>query len=456
MGTVSAADVAGNVGSLDVHFVVDPTPPKLGQYLTTVLDETKVTASLNQPEMTVQYADDQADEVTWSQETCASNCPQVAKLASRLSLPAGGDVSTNNLPHFLFHVTDDCFGVDDFEPALTVAFQLFHDDTLLEETTAGIMDCKGGDVTVPIAIQTFSDKEEDDFSFAPEALPNRLVVSAVDRAGNAVSEQRTFELSILPPPLFVVAPAEGEEAPDPAPGFLDPAAPKLHLMVSGGATLKRLELLNPTGVGANVALTGRPEEAVEFDHSRAFLPHGGAWTTWCKLAGCLVDKGTQTIPCDVPPAYEVNILFAEPELPTAVLYGKDPAKVDQEMPEGKFLKVPAGGSIFVDIRTTYADQSIGLDSPPETVKPKEGGTAQAYVLQPDPWTVACSLGAPLKNTAYDVPDLLTAYASMPATGSKLTVEVRAPGGSLGRTLEDKAAWGLYAYALPFVLYTSPY
>ena len=483
----TATDDLGNASTLTRTVNYDVEAPKLTLGTTTFMDEKNMTVTWSGPTPT--YGSGPALTIGPS---CAGKCI-IRKYVTRTRYSSWADVAANNLPVIKLA------GTDNGSKPTSLAFQ-YRWYTLEQPATAwrpiddaddGAAD---GAVSVPWAVDAFTEGDPAAYVFDGLHLPNRLDVKATDAAGNVGTLTVELDVQPLAPPLTLSAMASPPaDTFDIANYTLDGytahqlfGASNTTLYIYKGARMLVVEVKNP------------------WDHPIAFQPTGGSLSVAAVVRRpylaattntnslCSSPKSCATGQCtytwsdttDPPPAGCVTSKTAKST--TLVWSGQGTVNTQVESAggggvakvEGGWL-IPAKGTLYVQLRAGLADTC--LLGPATDVSYIHAGVAPIYepfasTVKLYRWPTApscaapgaiadsshCMLNATCPGATYLDPLALVELQISTTAGGPLSLEGRVPGFATGVPTKSAYVQGfLYkttsakATALPVAPY-SPY
>ncbi len=450
-----AQDAVGNEASLNFGIWFDSTPPTITLLETVFQDESGAKATYNPQSGDVKYDLAGTPSVTFNPLTCATVCPEFSRLASRLPLSEGDDLEEENVPRWSLLVDDPC-PPDGIDFQTTLVTRYYRDEALLKEVSYEPMFCGAWPTFAFIGLQLFSDTPPAEFTFEEGLVPNRLVIEAIDLAGNTSQQELKFVMHVLPPPLFLVDVPPQEWPPDTLSGACAPFTTNLHTLEESPGLLTVKKLVNPTQVAALASIEQIPTEKVEMLSSRVYLPQEGVCTGACPTGQCKVQAPPPSNPaCGeapefLPESWWGGTIFASLHASPAFEGTPNP------LPEGFEMALPAGEEIVLEVRTRYGDEGLDLPEPAEVTSPA-GKKEPAYVLSDADWLASCTwnAGLPPKPTCYTMPELLVGFSSSPAMAA-IGLAVRTPAGP-GQSLQLlPAPWNPVVWVPAFSLEYGPF
>ena len=180
---VTATDGLGNTSTTSLAVRRDTEPPIIATVATSYKAET---AAL--------YAKPCTVPLELTAPTDVGGFVKIEKLADRLEWTTPADVAKYNLPVFQVAITD---GQGATLTQMATTYRFYRLGKALTDPRPLPADQRG-----PVAIPCCSTaKGAKDFAWKPESLPDALVISATDLAGNTTSKSFTFELKVAAPPL---------------------------------------------------------------------------------------------------------------------------------------------------------------------------------------------------------------------------------------------------------------
>jgi len=280
------------------------------------------------------------------------------------------------------------------------------------------------------------------------------LITATDLAGNSASLEIELSWSVLPPPLFFL---DAVEKPlNSIDELITTAAPEFDVLVDEGAVLHRRTILNPNPVAAKVTLMAGPLEDVALSHARTYVEPTVPLEGTCATGQCRyeLDDG-ELVDCTAPIHFEEEVYFQDDSLPTLLKLRETSSDEQVELAVGAAALLPPLSKFHVDVTTLYGEAGIAVAGV-QPVIDLEGAAAQAVLLDESTWYGSCnwSAGFPPSPTRYDIPDVLTAFSTLPAD-SDVHLAVQAPGGTQSRQDHFQMAWKFTYYVAPFEIATSP-
>ncbi|MBM4352849.1 MAG: hypothetical protein FJ109_03490 [Deltaproteobacteria bacterium] len=450
-----ALDKAGNQASMNFALVLDGTPPVILLSDSTFQDEAGAKAVFDPVAGEVTYDLAGTATVTFGDVSCAVTCPEFSRFASRVSPEKGQAFTEANAPVFSISTQDVC-PPGGFESQVAFVATYLRGDTVLKANVLASAPCTLSARSIPIVLEMFSDTSAAEFSFADELIPDRLVLTATDLAGNVTTRELAFTMHVLPPPLFLVDIPLGEWPDDTLVDVASPFLVVLHTLADNDALLTRKKLVNPTPVGAVAKLVEAPQEKVELLSSRVYLPQEGACMGACPTGQCKVQAPPPANPaCGLAPEFAPDAWWGKTVF--AAVHPSDPeAGMPAPLPEGYEMTIPAGGEVGLDIRTRYGEEGFSLPKP-TTIATPGGGQTLAYVLSETSWLASCTwnAGFPPKSTCYTMPEVLVAFSSAPAKKS-LGLTVRTSAGSAESPQALPVTWQQVVWVPDFALEFKPF
>lgn len=448
--TVEAEDMVGNKSSRVLVVFLDSSTPTIVQAPSFVTDDATVSPVYDALSGEVDYLPEGAALVSLNKNSCADICPPFSKYAPLLFGDSVPDELSQAVPSLSFTISDPC-PTGAIKATLTVEANWYAGDELLHAAPAVEADCLGDNVTIPLLLPL----SDDGIGELPGSLvPDRLRLEVTDLGGQVASREVFLEMTVLPPPLFLLDDA-ADQPEDPIDLFLTPAAPALHQALEGGTYFRRM-LLNPTTVSATVTVESLPLESLLISHARIYVQADGPQGTACAIGKCRHLGGPGDGECTAPQSSAVDTWYAN---------SSQQVRLRHVPTEGEPALVLAGNSFAVGADTwCYLDVMTGVPEQPllleeaVTVALENGDGQHVHLVSTDVWDVACTwnAGFPPEVSYYEAPDIVTGYALQIKAAATLAFKVAMVGASGDSQWVAPVESLIKSYTPPFVLPLAPW
>lgn len=451
---VVARDYYGNSClPVSLWVVIDGAAPTLEMGVTSFYDEAGVTPTLDPTGQEAVYDLSAAPTVALTPVTCNPDCPAFTKLPSRLSEAGLSDPVEANLPVFQFVVTEPCLPQGSGDQHVAIKAHFYRDEVLLNTADLGQKGCGTNGFEIPLSIEKFSTQAPEDFEFVEANIPNRLVVETVDQVGNLQTLELGFAMAVPPLSPFISVDVPEEYTTEWVGGSIDPEAPLLHEIAAQGRILNRQRLYNPYPIPLHVKVTGVPQEKVVIQKATIYsnpmekLGFQCVLNTYCRYWNEEHPAGECLLIVEFP----VEDLFRRTNLPTVAFWETPGSSV----PMGEeYMELPPFSEAWMTFRNDYATEGFALEAPvPITVDTgvaKPGYLAKSYVASAE-----CRKQDNSASVSYDLPTVLSMYASTTASGTKLYWTAALSGEEVTMDKTTGVGWN-YLYWPAFPMHQTPY
>ncbi|MFT7624174.1 MAG: hypothetical protein ACI9WU_003361 [Myxococcota bacterium] len=292
--TATCADAVGNEATATATRHLDVEAPTIDLVPWPFRSEEKAKVSYEDDVLTVNFAGLPSTNAVSACVAADESTTECDEIWSKFTATLGA--ADPNVVAFGFAITDQGSSLP--SSALDITYSFERDGTVLTES-APVPSTDSG-FFIPLTVDTMTDQDAGSFAWTPASVPNTLVVTAVDLAGNETERTIHFTLQLLAPPVKLTAlstwdvkghDAAGYELAGTALadiGLLFGATPPPLVASQGGTRVARYLVSNPTSVSIEFSASKLPLTVVT-DRHRAFVATSVAP---CLAADCI--KGNCT------------------------------------------------------------------------------------------------------------------------------------------------------------------
>jgi len=442
--TVQAEDMVGNTSSRTFVVFLDSSTPVITQKPTFVVSDIPGSPTYDAATGEVDYAEAGADLVSLNKTSCEEVCPPFAKFAPLLFGVTLPEDLEQQVPSFTFDIDDPC-PTGAIKPTLKVVASWYAGEELVHEAPSQDAKCLGDTLSIPLLLPL----EEGVGEFPAGLIPDRLHIEATDLGGQVATHDVLLEMTVLPPPLFLLD--DAEEAPDdPLDLYLLGQTPALHEALAGG-TYYRRRLLNPTVVAADLTLESLPLESLLISHARIYVQPDEPVGTACPALLCRFIGGESDGQCTNPESFSIDTWYMNDS--QQVRLRRHPTEGDPALIlPGNSFTLDANQWNYLDIVSGAAESPIDLEAP-ITVALEGNDGHKVHLASPEILGVACTwnTGLPPEVTHYDLPDIITGYVLKIEADASLGFDVALEGLGEGSSFVTPIASQIKTYAPPFPL-----